>query len=81
MERIEILKDEGGWSFRQPKKQRSLGGTGKSHWDFLIDEMVSCVGSNCLPHLIGSLSRNGCASISVKKGDGRLRWLSILLMR
>ena len=39
-ERIDVLKDAGRWSFRQPKKQRGVGGLMKSHWDHLIDEMV-----------------------------------------
>ncbi|KAH9945945.1 uncharacterized protein BXZ73DRAFT_86175 [Epithele typhae] len=37
-ERIEKLKD-GAWSFRQPKKQRGVGSSVKTHWDYLIDEM------------------------------------------
>ncbi|KAJ8517435.1 hypothetical protein ONZ45_g5371 [Pleurotus djamor] len=37
--RIEHLKDAGQWSFRQPKKQRGVGGLTKSHWDYLMDEM------------------------------------------
>lgn len=40
LERVEQLKDEGAWSFRQMKKFRgppTLGG--KSHWDWLLDEM------------------------------------------
>ena len=40
-ERIEMLKDAGRWSFRQPKKQRGVGGLAKTHWDYLLDEMVS----------------------------------------
>jgi len=35
-----MLKDSGRWSFRQPKKQRGLGGLIKTHWDYLMDEMV-----------------------------------------
>ncbi|KAI0693277.1 hypothetical protein BC835DRAFT_1354362 [Cytidiella melzeri] len=38
-ERIDALKDAGRWSFRQPKKQRGVGGLMKSHWDHLLDEM------------------------------------------
>jgi hypothetical protein len=40
LERVEQLKDEGAWSFRQMKKFRGppLSG-GKSHWDWLLDEM------------------------------------------
>lgn len=41
IERIEHLKDNGRWAFRQPKKQRGVGGLLKTHWDFLLDEMVS----------------------------------------
>jgi chromatin modification-related protein VID21 len=40
-DRIEGLKREGRWSFRQPKKQRGVGGLNKTHSDYLIDEMVS----------------------------------------
>ncbi|KAF4604158.1 chromatin modification- protein VID21 [Pleurotus pulmonarius] len=36
---IENLKDGGRWSFRQPKKQRGVGGLQKTHWDYLMDEM------------------------------------------
>lgn len=46
IERIDLLKNDGRWSFRQPKKQRGIGGLVKSHWDHLMDEMVghsSCV--------------------------------------
>ncbi|KII89221.1 hypothetical protein PLICRDRAFT_29566 [Plicaturopsis crispa FD-325 SS-3] len=39
LERIETLKDAGRWSFRQPKKQRGVGGLTKTHWDYLMDEM------------------------------------------
>lgn len=42
VDRIELLKDAGRWSFRQPKKQRGVGGLVKTHWDYLLDEMVSC---------------------------------------
>ncbi|PIL24170.1 transcription factor [Ganoderma sinense ZZ0214-1] len=38
-DRIEKLKDTGSWSFRQPKKQRGVGGLTKTHWDYLLDEM------------------------------------------
>ena len=40
LERIDVLKGEGRWSFRQPKKQRGVGGLNKTHWDYLMDEMV-----------------------------------------
>lgn len=39
LERIEQLKN-GRWSFRQPKKQRGIGGLVKSHRDYLLDEVV-----------------------------------------
>ncbi|TFK76575.1 hypothetical protein BDN72DRAFT_852844 [Pluteus cervinus] len=38
LERVDHLKN-GRWSFRQPKKQRGVGGLAKSHWDYLLDEM------------------------------------------
>lgn len=41
-ERIEQLKGEKKWSFRQPKKQRP-GVVPKAHWDHLLDEMVSAL--------------------------------------
>lgn len=41
-ERIEELKAERKWSFRQPKKQRT-GVVPKAHWDHVLDEMVSLV--------------------------------------
>lgn len=40
LDRVEFLKDGGRWSFRQPKKQRGVGGLTKTHWDYLMDEMV-----------------------------------------
>nr|GAT59655.1 predicted protein [Mycena chlorophos] len=39
LDRIEMLKEDGRWSFRQPKKQRGVGGLNKTHWDYLLDEM------------------------------------------
>lgn len=39
-ERIEQLKAEKAWSFRQPKKSRAAQ-VPKAHWDHLLDEMVS----------------------------------------
>lgn len=41
VDRIESLKSTGRWSFRQPKKQRGVGGLVKTHWDYLLDEMVN----------------------------------------
>ncbi|KAF8583656.1 hypothetical protein K439DRAFT_1201628 [Ramaria rubella] len=38
LERIEKLKQEGRWSFRQPKKQKGPI-IAKSNWDWMIDEM------------------------------------------
>ena len=35
------MKDYGRWSFRQPKKQRNVGVIAKTHWDYLMDEMVN----------------------------------------
>lgn len=40
MERIETLKAQNKWSFKQPKKQRGPH-LHKGHWDYLLDEMVS----------------------------------------
>ncbi|OCH86567.1 hypothetical protein OBBRIDRAFT_890404 [Obba rivulosa] len=39
LDRVEMLKESGRWSFRQPKKQRGVGGLTKTHWDYLLDEM------------------------------------------
>lgn len=46
-ERIDVLKEAGRWSFRQPKKQRGVGGLVKSHWDHLLDEMVTRPNLEC----------------------------------
>lgn len=43
LERVEQMKDTGRWSFRQPKKQRGVGGLTKTHWDYLLDEMVGAI--------------------------------------
>lgn len=40
-DRIEQMKRMNKWSFRQPKKQRIAAGLTKTHWDYLMDEMVS----------------------------------------
>lgn len=39
LERVEGLENIAKWSYRQPKKQRNLGGMTKTHWDHLLDEM------------------------------------------
>ncbi|CAL1705017.1 unnamed protein product [Somion occarium] len=39
LDRVEKLKDAGRWSFRQPKKQRGVGGLMKTHRDYLLEEM------------------------------------------
>lgn len=39
LERVDQLKDQGAWSFRQLKKSRGPPMSGKSHWDWLLDEM------------------------------------------
>lgn len=45
-ERIEQLKQDRGWSFRQLKKQR-VGVAPKAHWDHLLDEMVRLAPLTC----------------------------------
>lgn len=40
MQQVEHLKQQGRWSFRQPKKQKGPP-MAKSHWDWLLEEMVS----------------------------------------
>lgn len=70
LERIESLKDSGRWSFRQPKKQRGIGGLVKTHWDYLMDEMVGPKSSFFSDFKITSY-RNGCELISGRKEDGR----------
>lgn len=37
---IEDLKKKNMWSLRQPKRHKSVPRT-KTHWDYLLDEMVS----------------------------------------
>jgi chromatin modification-related protein VID21 len=39
MQRVEQLKAQGRWSFRQPKKQKGPP-MAKSHWDWMLEEMV-----------------------------------------
>ncbi|KAF7311528.1 hypothetical protein MKEN_01055100 [Mycena kentingensis (nom. inval.)] len=39
LEQVDALKEANRWSFRQPKKQRGIGGVTKTHWDYLLDEM------------------------------------------
>lgn len=59
LERIDSLKDGGRWSFRQPKKQRGIGGLVKTHWDYLMDEMVSlCFRSVCHFQLAAEMDAN-----------------------
>lgn len=70
LERIEKLKQEGRWSFRQPKKQKGPV-VAKSHWDWLLDEMVCVFFSTSLYKLRLFAYRNGCALISVKSDAGR----------
>jgi hypothetical protein len=41
LDRIDNLKAQGKWSFRQPKKHRGVGSLTKTHLDYLMDEMVS----------------------------------------
>lgn len=40
---IENLKRENKWSFRQYKKSRVSAGLIKTHWDYLMDEMVGII--------------------------------------
>jgi len=51
LDRIEYLKENGRWSFRQPKKQRNIGSLYKTHWDYLLDEMV-CMSYFSLPSIV-----------------------------
>lgn len=69
MERVEALKREGRWGFRQPRKQRGVGGTIKTHWDHLMDEMVSLVEKRTRALLI--LHRNGCGLTLGKSADSK----------
>jgi chromatin modification-related protein VID21 len=52
LERIEQLKEAGKWSYRQPKKQRGLGNVSKTHWDYLLDEMVRPFESLIIPYAL-----------------------------
>ena len=72
LDRIEGLKREGRWSFRQPKKQRGVGGLIKTHSDYLMDEIVRLsLFLSC--SLIQSLmcDRDGCELTSAKNANGR----------
>lgn len=72
-DRIDALVDAGRWSFRQPKKQRGVGGLTKTHWDYLLDEMVLHL--TLFMDVHSPLRRNGCVSTSARNGNGR--WLSL----
>ena len=69
LDRIESLKDGGRWSFRQPKKQRGVGGLVKTHWDYLMDEMVGLCSLSFFH--FPTRCRNGCELISARKENGR----------
>ena len=80
MERVEVLKSKDSWSWRQPKKQRGVGRLTKSHWDYLIDEMVTFLLERILA-LELTLSSDGCVSMFVKNADGNLFWHSTFLLQ
>ena len=74
LERIEKLKQEGRWSFRQPKKQKGPV-LAKSHWDWLLDEMV-CQEINATGYMLvftmfDNFDRDGYAPTSGKNANGR----------
>ena len=77
-DRIEALKDSGRWSFRQPKKQRMPGGFLKTHWDYLLDEMVRFTINTfqvCVKKIINIFAfRNGSKRIFEKSESGNWRW-------
>ena len=76
-ERIENLKRAGKWSFKQIKKQRVAAGLVKTHWDYLMDEMVSMRftrGSHTSFSFPRS-PRNGCELTSEKSVSGSLHLL------
>jgi hypothetical protein len=74
MQRIEQLKLDGAWSFRQPKKQRGPV-LPKTHWDYLMDEMVGLSPSLCHSPSASnyqlSRPRNGSKSTLEKNADGK----------
>lgn len=47
MERIEQLKADNAWSFRQMKRFKGPA-MGKVHWDYMLDEMVSTLDPPCI---------------------------------
>lgn len=72
-ERIEQLKAERKWSFRQPKKQRT-GVVPKAHWDHVLDEMVRgpLRARFFAPQLtFFSCRSDGCRSTFAKRRAGR----------
>ena len=73
-ERIELLKDQGRWGFRQPKNQRGVGGLAKSHWDYLLDEMVRGIGIVSVIVLItaSALATSGLSRREAMEDSGRI---------
>ena len=70
MEKVEQLKNENRWSFRQIKKQKAPPVI-KSHRDYLLEEMVC---RDCPVQMTGvqfQCRRNGCKPISSKNPAGR----------
>lgn len=68
MQRVEQLKQEGRWSFRQPKKQKGPP-VAKSHWDWMLEEMVSLVWS----YFALRLAHAKLVSLSVEVASDRLQ--------
>ena len=53
LDRVESLIERGRWSLRQPRKQRGVGGLAKTHWDYLMDEMVRFFALAYLRQILG----------------------------
>lgn len=70
MDRVDSLKDVGRWSFRQVKKQRNLPVGTKTHWDYLMDEVVSGRLQSLLVYAYRNGCRNGCVSTFGRRENG-----------
>jgi hypothetical protein len=72
MERIERLKEDNAWSFRQMKRFKGPV-LAKAHWDYVLDEMVrrlSLLSSQHLSPMSFRVARDGSRRISKRKEGG-----------
>ena len=74
MEKIDKLKQDSMWSFRQPKRQKNPTNV-KVHWDYVLDEMVGLRSLSFVAFELMLFScRNGCGPISARNASGSSQW-------